>query len=236
MPIWLQAGFWGLVAGGALVVGAAIAWFVEVPRAGVASMVAFGAGVQISALWPSSWSTRRSHGVGSLRRWSAFSPAPWCTSRRMSSWPGTAPATASGLVTSSRRGATSRATVPRSPSAPCSMGSPSRSVLVAIFISNLHEGLSSAAGMKRNGRGAGYVFGVGVGIAVASGLAGLLGCLLLQGASPALIAVITAIAAGAILAMLADAMIPEAFERTHAYAGLITTTGFMVSFSVERFG
>jgi ZIP family zinc transporter len=107
-------------------------------------------------------------------------------------------------------------------------------VLVAIFISNLPEGLSSAAGMKRNGRSATYVFGVWVGIAVASGLAGLLGCLLLQGASPVLIAVITAIAAGAILAMLADTMIPEAFERTHLYTGLIATIGFIVSFGVER--
>jgi ZIP family zinc transporter len=88
--------------------------------------------------------------------------------------------------------------------------------------------------MKRNGRSATYVFGVWVGIAVASGLAGLLGCLLLQGASPVLIAVITAIAAGAILTMLADTMIPEAFERTHLYTGLIATIGFMVSFGAER--
>ena len=56
-------------------------------------------------------------------------------------------------------------------------------VLAAIFISNLPEGLSSAAGMKRGGRSARYVFGVWVGVAVASGVAGLLGCLLLQGAS-----------------------------------------------------
>jgi ZIP family zinc transporter len=107
-------------------------------------------------------------------------------------------------------------------------------VLVAIFISNLPEGLSSAAGMRRSGRSAGYVFGVWIGIAAVSGLAGLLGCLLLQGASGAVIAVITAVAAGAILAMVADTMIPEAFERTHMYAGLIATLGFGLAFSVER--
>jgi zinc transporter, ZIP family len=109
-------------------------------------------------------------------------------------------------------------------------------VLIAIFISNIPEGLSSAAGMKKSGRGVRYVFGVWGGIAVASGIAGLLGCLLLQGASPVTIAIITAVAAGAILAMVADTMIPEAFERTHAYTGLIATVGFMVSFGVERFG
>lgn len=50
MPVWAQAGLWGLLAGGALVVGAAIAWFVRVPQRVVASVMAFGAGVLISAL------------------------------------------------------------------------------------------------------------------------------------------------------------------------------------------
>jgi zinc transporter, ZIP family len=108
------------------------------------------------------------------------------------------------------------------------------SVLAAIFISNLPEGLSSAAGMKRNGRSATYVFGIWGGIAVANGLAGLLGCLLLEGAAAETIAVITAVAAGAILAMVADTMIPEAFERTHLYVGLIATVGFILAFSIER--
>jgi ZIP family zinc transporter len=109
-------------------------------------------------------------------------------------------------------------------------------VLAAIFISNLPEGLSSAAGMKRNGRSARYVFGVWIGVAVASGLAGLLGCLLLQGASVELVAAITALAAGAILTMVADTMIPEAFERTHLYAGLIATLGFLTAFAIGRAG
>jgi ZIP family zinc transporter len=78
------------------------------------------------------------------------------------------------------------------------------------------------------------VFGVWTGIAVASGLAGLLGVLFLQDATATTIAVITAVAACAILAMVADTTIPEAFERTHSYPGLIATVGFMVSFAVER--
>jgi ZIP family zinc transporter len=109
-------------------------------------------------------------------------------------------------------------------------------VLAAIFISNLPEGLSSSAGMKRNGRSAGYVFGVWGGIAVASGIAGALGCLALQGAPGETVAAITALAAGAILAMIADTMIPEAFERAHLLTGLIATAGFLASFVVERAG
>jgi zinc transporter, ZIP family len=109
-------------------------------------------------------------------------------------------------------------------------------VLAAIFISNLPEGLSSAAGMKSNGRSARYVFGVWCGVALASGIAGLLGCLLLQGAPVELVAGITALAAGAILTMVADTMIPEAFERTHLYAGLIATLGFLTAFVIGRAG
>jgi ZIP family zinc transporter len=80
------------------------------------------------------------------------------------------------------------------------------------------------------------VFGVWTGIAVASGLAALLGNVLLRTASPATIAAITAVAAGAILAMIADTMIPEAFERTELYTGLLATLGFLTAFVVEHLG
>lgn len=50
MPTWLAAGLWGLVGGGALVLGAVVAWFVRVPRVVIAGIMAFGAGVLISAL------------------------------------------------------------------------------------------------------------------------------------------------------------------------------------------
>lgn len=74
------------------------------------------------------------------------------------------------------------------------------------------------------------------GIAVANGLAALLGALVLDGASPATVAAITAVAAGAILAMIANTMIPEAFERTHAWTGLITAFGFLTAFTLGRWG
>jgi ZIP family zinc transporter len=44
------------------------------------------------------------------------------------------------------------------------------------------------------------------------------------------------VAAGAILAMIADTMIPEAFAKTHALTGLITTLGFLSSFAISRLG
>lgn len=53
---------------------------------------------------------------------------------------------------------------------------------------------------------------------------------------PELIAAITAVAAGAILAMLADTMIPEAFDQAHDAAGLITVVGFFAAFMFSKLG
>ncbi|NTW39093.1 MAG: ZIP family zinc transporter, partial [Cellulomonadaceae bacterium] len=79
-------------------------------------------------------------------------------------------------------------------------------------------------------------FGVWTMIAVASGVAAGVGYLALGGASPTTIAVITAVAAGAILTMIADTMIPEAFAQTHLLTGLVTSVGFLVAFVVSRMG
>lgn len=51
-----------------------------------------------------------------------------------------------------------------------------------------------------------------------------------------MLAGITTVAAGAILAMLADTMIPEAFENGHPGSGLVTAVGFLTAFSIARAG
>jgi ZIP family zinc transporter len=248
VPIWLEAGAWGLLAGGALVVGAAVAWLVRVPQAVVASVMAFGSGVLISALaFDLVDEAERTGGLvptvlGSLGGAAAYVAANVALARRGArhrkrsqdqqpseeEQAGSGAAIAVGALLDG---------VPESVVLGVSLlggGGVGVPVLAAIFISNLPEGLSSAAGMKRSGRSARYVFGVWSAIAVASGIAGLLGCLLLQDASPEVIAAITAVAAGAILTMVADTMIPEAFERTHLYAGMIATVGFLLAFVIER--
>jgi hypothetical protein len=94
-------------------------------------------------------------------------------------------------------------------------GAVSLVAVIAIFLSNIPEGLSSSAGMKKAGRSAVYVFGVWVVIAIASGVASWVGYALFQNVSSEWVAATTAIAAGAILSMLADTMIPEAFQKAH---------------------
>jgi ZIP family zinc transporter len=246
--VYLQAGLWGLAAGAMLVVGAAIAWFARVPRVVVAGVMAFGSGVLFSALaFDLVDEAERSGGlvatlVGLVAGAAAYVAANVALSRR-----GAARRKSDGEEQMSEQDQAGSGTaiavgalldgVPESIVLGLSLlggGGVGVPVLAAIAISNLPEGLSSSAGMKHNGRSARYVFGVWGAIAVASGLAGLLGCLALDGASDPTVSVITAIAAGAILTMVADTMIPEAVARTQLWTGLITTLGFVTAFALTR--
>lgn len=73
-------------------------------------------------------------------------------------------------------------------------------------------------------------------IAALSSIAALLGYALFSHFSVEVIAATTAIAAGGILAMISDTMIPEAFEETHDFAGLITVCGFLAAFILSKLG
>jgi ZIP family zinc transporter len=73
-------------------------------------------------------------------------------------------------------------------------------------------------------------------IAIASGIAALVGYTVFQGCSPEIIAATTAIAAGAILSMLVDTMIPEAVEEAYNFAGLITVASFLAAFILGKQG
>jgi zinc transporter, ZIP family len=88
--------------------------------------------------------------------------------------------------------------------------------------------------MKKAGRSRAYVFGVWGVIAVVSGFAALVGFAVFRNLGPNIIAATIAVAAGAILSMLVDTMIPEAFAEEHNFAGLITVAGFLVAFVLTK--
>ncbi len=247
MPTWVEAGLWGLLGGGALVVGALIAWLTPVPVKVVASVMAFGSGVLISAVAFDLMEEAADTGglpataAGFLGGAVVYLAANLALARRgarhrkRSGGQQPSEAQQSGSGAAIAIGALLDG-IPESVVLGLGLvggGSVSLSVLAAVVISNVPEGLSSAAGMKRGGRSARYVFGVWGSIAAASGLAALLGFALLGGASPEVEAVITAVAAGAILTMIADTMIPEAFEDAHAWTGLITALGFLTAFAIS---
>ena len=72
------------------------------------------------------------------------------------------------------------------------------------------------------------------GVAVISAAAAAAGFGLLGGASPATVAAVQAFAAGAILTMLADTMMPEGFEHAGSSVGLITCVGFIAAFLISH--
>lgn len=238
----------GLAAGSAALAGAALGYAVRLPPRAVAAVMAAASGLLIAALSIGLMEAALARGglvtasagllAGALaftladvritRRGGAHRKRSGAQQRRVGE--GGALAIAAGTVLDN---------VPEAVVIGASLlpGSGIAAGTVAVIVlSNVAEGLSSAAGMRRAGRGPGYVFALWAGIAMLTAVAAVAGNLLLRGASDATLAVAYGLAAGAILAMVVDTMIPEAFETTHEYAGLVTAAGFILGCAISRAG
>jgi ZIP family zinc transporter len=250
VPLWAQAGLWGFVAGAALLIGAAAGYFLKVPERLIAAIMAFGSGVLISALSFELVDEAYRQGgfeataIGFLAGAAVYTAANWYLNhrgakhRKRSGEQQASEAEDSGSGLAIAVGALLDG-IPESIVIGLSMlkgGVVSTVAVAAIFLSNVPEGLSSAAGMKKAGRSPVYIFGIWGGIALASGIASLVGYTVFQHFTAEVVAATTAVAAGAILAMLVDTMIPEAFEVAHDFAGLITVAGFLAAFALSGLG
>ncbi len=109
-------------------------------------------------------------------------------------------------------------------------------VVVAVFLSNVPESLSAAVGLRKAGHSTRWILALWLGVAIISAAAAAAGYGLLGGASPATVAVAQAFAAGAILTMLADTMMPEGYEHAGNSVGLATCAGFIAAFLLSRTG
>ncbi len=247
IPTWAQAGLWGLVAGGALLLGAAIGYQARLPQRAVAMIMGFGGGVLISALSFELMDEAYKDGgtlaagLGFLGGAMLFTGAnrliAWHGGKhrkRSSGQPTEGEDRGSGLALAA--GALVDG-IPESIAIGVSLIGGGKIALVtvfAVFLSNIPEGLASSAGMREAGRPASYVFAVWGSIALTSGLAAIVGYTVFAGLPKMATAAILAVAAGGILAMLADTMIPEAYEHAHDYIGLTAAAGFLSAFLLSK--
>jgi ZIP family zinc transporter len=292
--LWLAA-LSGLIGGGTLLVGAAVAWFVDIPKWVVAGIMALGAGVLISTLAFELVEEAAADGglvptvAGFLAGAIIYIVADWLVSRprkpdapasivarRAASQlatrramiarrgrPGHAGGAASGRDAASPLGATGAGSgsgpaqaaatlaggsgvaiaigalidgIPESIVLGLSVveGGISIPIVAAIAISNFPEGLGSTAALKRSGSSARSIMLLWGGIALVTVVAAVLGFLVFQAAPPSLVAVITTVAAGSLLAMICNTMIPEAFDEQHALTGLWATVGFLAAFLLHE--
>ena len=108
-------------------------------------------------------------------------------------------------------------------------GTASLAMLVAVFISNLPEAIAGTTGMKASGWGRRKIIFFWIFIALVCAGSTVAGYSLFSNASERWLAFIQAFAGGAILMMLSNSMMPEAYEHGGKLAGVFTVLGFFVS-------
>ena len=229
----LEALLFGLIASSALVIGGVAGAFWRPPRALVAVALAFASGALITALafdlfeesfnkggvWLS--------GIGLLVGAAAFVAADELLDRHIegggvSGFAILAAVTLDGVPENMALGVT------------LLEGTGSLVLLVAIFASNLPEALGGAVGMRDQGRSGGFVILVWTVTALLLTASVVVGRAALSGANESLLAVLLAFAGGAVLASLADTLMPDAYREGGALVAFATAAGFFLSFMIEN--
>jgi ZIP family zinc transporter len=234
----LEAGFWGLVGGAALIVGAAAGLLVRVPFKVIGLVMAFGVGVLFSAvafeLTAEAYDRAGADAVvigmfaGAVVFFAGDSVIDRYGGHRRKDPAGTQE-DASGpalLLGALLDGIPESAAIGMSLVGGGGVGIP---FVAAVFLSNVPEGVSATVGMKKR-HSPRYILGMWVAVTVASALAAMLGYAVLGGAGDTTHAVVQSFAAGAILTMLTDTMVPEATKHADKTAGLVTALGFTCAF------
>jgi zinc transporter, ZIP family len=234
---------WGTLAASSLVIGAIVALVFRIGLRAIGLIMAFGAGVLISAvsfdLIEEAVDKSSGHGwviAGVFAGCGVFFGGDWLIDRmggshRKDADGGQASGSALAIVLGSVLDG-----VPESMVIGLTIfegGAVGAAYLAAVFISNLPEAISSTSGLITSRWKQSRILWMWIAIALLSGLASLAGYALFQNSSPDTVAFVLAFAAGAIITMLADTMMPEAFEHGGKLTGVVTTLGFAVAFTIH---
>ena len=234
---------WGTLAASSLVIGAIVALCFRIGLRAIGLIMGFGAGVLISAvafdLVEEAAGKASGHGAviaGLFVGCGVFFAGDWLIDR----FGGDKRKNAAGAQESGSALAIVLGTVldgiPESMVIGLTIfegGAVGAAYLAAVFISNLPEAISSTAGLATGGWKKARILWLWIAIALISGLSSLAGYGLFQDSSPDTVAFVLAFAAGAILTMLADTMMPEAYEHGGKLVGVVTTLGFAVAFTIH---
>jgi zinc transporter ZupT len=105
----------------------------------------------------------------------------------------------------------------------------SLSLIGGLFLANFPEALSSSASMKAQGFATFKIMSIWIAIMLMTGICAGLGAIVLKGAPATLFSLLEGIAAGAMLTVVAETMLPEAFLKDGGVVGLSTLAGFLMA-------
>lgn len=231
----LYALLFGLIASSALAIGGVAGAFWRPPKALVAAALAFASGALITALafdlFEESFKTGGVwfSGVGLLVGAAAFVVADELLDRYIEG-------AGSGVSGFAILAAVTLDGIPENMALGVSLlqGGGSLTLLVAIFASNLPEALGGAVGMRDQNRTSRFIVLVWVLTALLLTASVVGGNVALSGANEGLLAFLLAFAGGAVLASLADTIMPDAYSEGGGLIAFATAAGFFLSFMLDR--
>jgi zinc transporter, ZIP family len=230
----LSTFIFGLVASSALVIGAVAGAYWTPPRPLLASALAFASGALITALAFDLFQESFKHGgawlssIGLLLGAAAFVVADEALDRYIKGGGGVSAFALLAAVTLDG--------IPENMALGVSLleMSGGGTLLVAIFLSNLPESLGGAVGMRQQGRSSRFAIGVWSATAVVLAVAVVLGNVALSSAGEGALAALLSFAGGAVLASLADTLMPDAYREGGKWVAFATAAGFLLSFLIAE--